>query len=364
MDVTARNKQRVFVAMSGGVDSSVCASLLKQAGYDVVGVTMRLSAVEATDTETASKTCCAGEGVSDAQAVAQVLEIPHYVMNFEREFQTYVMDYFVQEYARGRTPNPCLACNEYAKFAFLFRKVRALGGDFLATGHYARIREEGGWFRLLTGLDPSKDQSYVLHTLRQDQLAHLLFPIGELTKEETRRLAAKWGLPVADKPDSQDICFIPSRRYRDFVAERVELEPGRMVDVTGREVGRHGGIALYTIGQRKGLGLGGGDPRYVVGLDAGTRTVTVGTREDLAVGSLVAERVNFISGVRPPEPLRTCARYRYRSPLCDCTVTVEGDRIRVAFDEPQYGVCPGQAIVFYDGETALGGAIIEETCRL
>lgn len=349
--------------MSGGVDSSVCAGLLKEAGYDVVGVTMRLSAVEAPETEGAAKTCCAGEGVSDAQAVAQVLDIPHYVLNFEREFQTYVMDYFVQEYARGRTPNPCLACNEFAKFTFLFQKVRALGGDYLATGHYARIREDDSGFRLLMGLDPTKDQSYVLHTLRQDQLAHLLFPIGELTKDETRRLAAEWGLPVAAKPDSQDICFIPSRRYRDFVAARLDLEPGEVVDTAGRAIGRHEGIALYTVGQRKGLGLGGGEPRYVVGLDPERRTVTVGTKPDLAVGSLIADRVNFIAGERPAGPLRTTARHRYRSAPCDVTVTPEGDRVRVVFDEPRLGVSPGQAVVFYEGETVLGGAIIEETFR-
>ena len=349
--------------MSGGVDSSVCAGLLKEAGYQVVGVTMRLSAVEKPDAAGVSRTCCAGEGVEDARAVAQLLDIPYYVMNFEREFQRYVMDYFAQEYARGRTPNPCLACNEYAKFTFLFQKARALGADYLATGHYARIRQDGGRFRLLTGLDPSKDQSYVLHTLRQDQLAHLLFPIGELTKDDTRRLAAEWDLPVADKPDSQDICFIPDRQYRDFVAQRTELEPGPIRDVSGRTLGQHGGIALYTIGQRKGLGLAAGEPRYVTGLDAGTRTVTVGRKEDLAVGSLVADRVNFVSGEWPAEPIRTQARVRYRSALVPATVTTEDQRVRVLFDEPQYGVSPGQAVVFYEGEEAIGGAIIEETYR-
>ena len=349
--------------MSGGVDSSVCAGLLKEAGYQVVGVTMRLSAIEKPDAAGVSRTCCAGEGVEDARAVAQLLDIPYYVMNFEREFQRYVMDYFAQEYARGRTPNPCLACNEYAKFTFLFQKARALGADYLATGHYARIRQDGGRFRLLTGLDPSKDQSYVLHTLRQDQLAHLLFPIGELTKDDTRRLAAEWDLPVADKPDSLDICFIPDRQYRDFIAQRTELEPGPIRDVSGRTLGQHGGIALYTIGQRKGLGLAAGEPRYVTGLDAGTRTVTVGRKEDLAVGSLVADRVNVVSGEWPAEPIRTQARVRYRSALVPATVTTEDQRVRVLFDEPQYGVSPGQAVVFYEGEEAIGGAIIEETYR-
>ena len=300
------DKGRVIVAMSGGVDSSVAALLLKRQGYDVVGVTMRLWSVEDPNAPALNKRCCSVEDVDDARRVCQVIGAPHYVMNFEREFQQHVVDYFVREYDRGRTPHPCLACNDRIKFDFLLRRAMFLGADHVATGHYARIRRGEDGFRLLTGADGSKDQSYVLFTLRQRELERLLLPIGEYPKSEVRELAAEAGLPVADKPDSQEICFIPSGDYRKFVGERVKPRAGEMVTTSGEVLGEHPGIQFFTIGQRRRLGLQGntGVPMYVVEIDTDSNRVVLGREDDLLRRSFWASRVNFTAGETPSSHAR------------------------------------------------------------
>ena len=264
--------------MSGGVDSSVAAFLLKELGYDVIGVTMRLWSTERQDLPPLSRRCCSVEDVEDARQVCQTIGVPHYVQNFEREFQAHVVDYFCREYDRGRTPHPCLACNDKIKFDFLLRRAMFLDADYVATGHYARIRSNGGGFELLKGVDAGKDQSYVLFTLGQPELRRLLLPVGEYPKEEIRRTAVDAGLAVADKPDSQDICFIPDGDYRKFVGERVKPRPGEMVDADGSSLGHHPGIQFFTVGQRRGLGLNGntGSPMYVVRIEPDTNRVVLG----------------------------------------------------------------------------------------
>ena len=355
------SKGRVIVAMSGGVDSSVAALLLKQQGYDVVGVTMRLWTVERDDAPPLSKRCCSVEDVDDARRVCQVIGAPHYVMNFEREFQTHVVDHFVREYDRGRTPHPCLACNDKIKFDFLLRRAMFLDADYVATGHYARIRSNGDGLKLLRGTDAGKDQSYVLFTLGQSELGRLLLPVGEYPKAAIRQMAQDAGLPVADKPDSQDICFIPDGDYRKFVGERGRPKPGEMVDATGAVLGVHPGIQFFTVGQRRGLKLNGtgGAPKYVIGIRAATNQVVLGDREDLLRGQLWASGVTFTSGVAPDGPLDVEARIRYRSAESRATVSVQDGWAEIKLHESQPAVTPGQAVVFYRGEEVLGGGIIE-----
>ena len=351
--------------MSGGVDSSVAALLLKEQGYDVVGVTMRLWTVERDDVPAMSKRCCSVEDVEDARRVCQVIGAPHYFQNFEREFQAHVVDYFVREYERGRTPHPCLACNDKIKFDFLLRRAMFLEADYIATGHYARIRRNGDGLKLLKGLDKGKDQSYVLFTLGQSELGRLLLPIGEYTKSDIRRMAADAGLPVADKPDSQEICFIPDGDYRRFVGERSEPGPGEMVDTGGNVVGRHPGIQFFTVGQRRGLGLSRaqGRPMYVVGIDAGSNRIVLGREEELFRSTLWASQVNFLSGDAPTGPVEVTAKIRYKAVPYPATITSAGDRVEIKFDKPQRAVTPGQAIVFYRGDEVVGGGIIELEVR-
>ena len=355
------SKGRVIVAMSGGVDSSVAALLLKQQGYEVIGVTMRLWTVERDDAPRLSKRCCSVEDVDDARRVCQVIGAPHYVQNFEREFQTHVIDYFVQEYDRGRTPHPCLACNDKIKFDFLLRRAMFLDADYIATGHYARIRPDGEGMRLLKGADGAKDQSYVLFTLTQSELNRLLLPVGEYPKEEIRRLAADAGLPVADKPDSQEICFIPDDDYRSFVGERVEPKAGDMVDTGGDVVGKHPGVQFFTVGQRRGLGLNGNTdgPRYVVEISAEDNLVVLGREEELYRSEFYASKINFISGAIPDGPVNVTAKIRYKAKEQPATVVPHGDWAEFRFAEPQRAVTPGQAVVFYNGEEIVGGGIIE-----
>ena len=347
--------------MSGGVDSSVAALLLKRQGYEVIGVTMRLWTVERTDVPASSKRCCSVEDVDDARRVCQLIGVPHYVQNFEREFQQHVVDYFVREYDRGRTPHPCLACNDKIKFDFLLRRALFLDADYIATGHYARVQRNGSGLKLLKGADSGKDQSYVLFTLGQAELQRLLLPIGEHPKREIRQIAADAGLPVADKPDSQEICFIPDGDYRKFLGERGSPTPGDLVDSDGKVLGRHPGVQFFTVGQRRGLGLQGntGDPMFVIRIVADDNRVVLGRRDELDESQLWASRVSYVSGHAPTGPLEVSAKIRYKADESRATLLPDGDRAEIRFHSPQRAVTPGQAVVFYDGDEVVGGGIIE-----
>ncbi len=358
------SRKRVVVAMSGGVDSSVAAGLLSRAGYEVLGVTMRLWTEENAAASRHHKRCCSVEDTDEARAAADVLGLRHYVLNLEKEFSAGVVDYFVREYTLGRTPNPCLACNDRVKFRPLLERAQALGADYLATGHYARIRANGHGFELHRAVDPSKDQSYVLYTLGQRELSQTLFPVGELRKAEIRALAREWRLPNADKPDSADICFIPSGDYRAFVRERVPSRTGAIVDTTGANIGEHAGIPNYTVGQRRGLpARGGGEPLYVVGLDPETNTVIAGESGDLLARGLIAEELSFVRDEAPAEDVQVDARIRYRSEPVPASLRIEDGRAEIRFEKPQRAVSPGQAVVFYAGERVLGGGtIVRQIC--
>jgi tRNA-specific 2-thiouridylase len=353
---------RVIVGMSGGVDSSVTAALLKQAGHEVIGVTLNvwpeLPNMPDIQREDA---CCALGAVEDARRVADTLDIPYYVLNFREVFEDRVIKDFVTTYASGRTPNPCIRCNQFIKFDALLVKARQLGAEYVATGHYARI-EHGSPNRLRKAADPAKDQSYVLYVMSQARLAAAMMPLGELSKSRTRQLAADLGLSVANKPESQDICFVPFKRYTEFIelyAPEV-LQPGPIVDQSGAVLGEHRGIALHTVGQRRGLGVAAGKPLFVTGLDPTTNSVVVGDAEDLLRSSCSLEEVNWIAGEPPAGPMRAMGKARYRSPEVACTVQMqtEGTGLRVEFDEPQRALTPGQALVLYAGDYVLGGGTI------
>jgi len=354
-----KQRQRVVVAMSGGVDSAVAAGLLARQGYEVIGITMRLWTLEEPDAPAGRKRCCSVEDADDARHAADAIGIPHYVLNMEREFHERVVDYFVAEYGRGRTPNPCLACNEHVKFRALLDRAVALDADFLATGHYARIDREDGRYRLRRAVDGEKDQSYVLHTMGQAELARTLFPVGAYTKPRIRELAQEMRLPVADKPDSADICFVPDGDYKSFLRDRLPQDAGVMRDGAGNVIAGHEGVAGFTIGQRKGLGVALGEKRFVTAIDPDLNVVTIGGEEDLMSSALVAENVHWVGGAAPDAAIRAGAKIRYRTPAAAATVTpLDGRRAHVAFDRPQRAITPGQAAVFYAGDEVLGGGAI------
>ena len=352
---------RVVVAMSGGVDSSVAALLLHRAGWDVVGVTLKLYSLDETELPDDHQGCCTLDDVEDARAICRRLGIPHYVLNMEREFHDQVMDYFVAEYRRGRTPHPCIACNDKIKFNQLMARADALGAEYVATGHYARVERARGGAILRKGADHGKDQSYVLFGMTQAQLARTLLPVGGYRKEEIRQLALDAGLTTADKPDSQDICFIPLGDYREFLRQRASGVPGEIVELDGAVVGTHQGIEYFTVGQRRGLGLPHtpGEPRYVVRLEADSNRVVVGPESALYAGETWVSGVNYVSGEALVEGMPVSVKIRYKSYEAAATLHPRPGGVLVRFREPQRAVTPGQAAVFYDGDTLLGGGTIE-----
>jgi tRNA-specific 2-thiouridylase len=354
---------RVVLAMSGGVDSSVAAYLLKEQGYDVVGLFMR-TGVRASDHDSRAdhkKGCCSALDAGDARRVADRLDIPFYSLDFERDFDR-IIDYFADEYLEGRTPNPCVVCNSWLKFGRLWSYGRQLDADFIATGHYAQVLRHGDDVELHRAADPDKDQSYVLHGLRRSILPRLLFPVGGMVKEEVRRLARRAGLPVADKPDSVEICFVPDGDHAGLIHRRRpgQATAGSFVDSAGRLLGRHDGYERYTIGQRKGLGVAAARRRYVLRIVPETQTVVLGDREDLLTSGLTAARVNWLLQAPPAGLLACAAKIRYRHEPAAATVTsLPGGGVRVEWREPQSAVTPGQAVVFYDDSRVLGGGWIE-----
>jgi tRNA-uridine 2-sulfurtransferase len=354
---------RVVVGMSGGVDSATVAALLQRRGLDVVGVTMRLWAEDDPAAFRRQRHCCSVEDVEDARAAAAVLGIPHYVVNFEREFEQEVIDYFVGSYAQGRTPNPCLACNERIKFGALLAYADGLDAAYLATGHYARIARGDDGFRLLSGADPDKDQSYFLYGLDQRQLSRVIFPLGGLLKADVRALAAEVGLHLAAKPDSADICFIPEGDHRAFLADRLGIGNGPIVDGGGAVVGQHGGAAGYTIGQRRGLGVAAGERVFVTNVDVGANVITVGSADDLLCDTVELEALKFPSGSPPRTSDRFLVRTRHRGSLASAVLSLRGNVGWLHLDEPQRAIAPGQAAVLYRGDELIGGGIIRSTVR-
>ena len=352
--------QKALIAMSGGVDSSVAAWLIREKGYDCAGATMRLFQKEEM---TAEPGCCTSQDMEDARAVADMLGMPYYVYDFADRFREAVIDRFVEAYENGRTPNPCIDCNRYLKFEELFLRGRQLGCDFVVTGYYARTGydEKSGRYLLKKAADTSKDQSYVLYSLTQDQLSHVQFPLGELTKQEVRQIAREHGFLTADKAESQDICFVQDGKYYEFICDYTgrDYPAGDFIDTRGNVLGRHQGIIRYTVGQRKGLGIAFGEPVYVMKVDPEANTVMLGTNEELFTDTVTAKKINLISTDRIREPLRVKAKVRYRHKEQWATATQpDEDTLQVVFDEPQRAVTAGQALVLYDGDVVVGGGTI------
>ena len=357
-----KSTKKVVVGMSGGVDSSVAAHLLKEQGYEVIGVTMQIWQDEERTVMEENGGCCGLTAVDDARRVANDLGIPYYVMNFKKEFQEHVIRYFIDEYRNGRTPNPCIACNRYVKWESLLQRSLSIGADYIATGHYARIEKlENGRYTLRRSATLSKDQTYALYNLTQEQLSHTLMPVGEYTKDEVREIAERIQLQVANKPDSQDICFVPDGDYAGFIEKTSgeKLPTGNFVTLDGKILGVHKGITHYTVGQRKGLGLALGYPAFVVEIRPDTNEVVIGTNEDSMSYHVRANQLNFMLIADLTEPMRVFAKIRYNHKGAFCTIEKTGeDEVLCTFEEKQRAITPGQAVVFYDGEYVVGGGTI------
>lgn len=350
--------------MSGGVDSSVAAGLLKEQGYEVIGITMNLFPLpEEFCLDRDLKSCCGWGAVEDANRVASKLGVPHYVLNLKDSFEDQVVSNFLEEYSRGRTPNPCIRCNQFIKFDVLMKRARKIGASFIATGHHAQIVQDprSGRFFLKKGMDKEKDQSYFLYTLTQDQLSHTLFPVGLFTKSKIRKKALEWGLPVAGKPESQEICFIPDNNYVDFLKKRIPeaFRPGRIVNTKGKVLGHHSGIIHFTVGQRRGLGIAAPHPLYVLEINTAKDEIMVGPNDLLYKKDLLADQINWMSGDKQISPIPAKARIRYKhKEAAALLVPLDSEKIRVEFEKPQRAITPGQAVVFYEGDVVLGGGTI------
>jgi tRNA-specific 2-thiouridylase len=369
MDKKTLKQKKVVVAMSGGVDSSVAAGLLKEQGYDVIGVTMKLFSLPKDYCRSENlRSCCGWKATEDAHRVAMSLGISHFVVDFRNKFEKSVIKDFCEEYSQGRTPNPCIRCNQYIKFDFLMKKLDAFEADYLATGHHARVEydPESGQYLLKKGKDKNKDQSYFLYPLTQEQLSRTLMPIGNLTKEEVRKKAQKLGLPVAQRLESQEICFIPDNDYARFLRQRIPgaFRFGPIVDLDNRVLGQHKGVAHFTVGQRSGMGIAAPHPLYVLSIQSDKNTIVIGPSDELYEKTLGASRVNLISMSKITKPLSVKAKIRYKHREARALLTpLDKDKILVEFEKSQRAITPGQAVVFYDGDVVVGGGIIDKSAE-
>lgn len=353
-----------MIGMSGGVDSSVAAAVLLEQGYDVIGVTMQIWPDVKEEVKLSEGGCCSLSAVDDARNVANSLGIPYYVLNFKEVFEDKVINYFVDEYLNGKTPNPCIACNRHVKFEALLNKAISMGVDYVATGHYAIIEydENKKRYLLKKSVTQAKDQTYALYNLTQDQLSKVLMPIGDYSKDVVRKKAEELGLDVASKPDSQEICFVDDNDYGRFIEENTDkkISTGNFVDTKGNILGKHKGLIYYTVGQRKGLGIAFGKPMYVVGMDVKNNNVILGDENEVFSDKLVAYDLNFISIDTLEEPMRVKAKIRYSAKEADAVIIpIEKDKVQIKFDIPQRAITPGQSVVFYEGDVVVGGGIIQ-----
>ncbi len=371
MTISARTEpneqKRVVVAMSGGVDSSVSAALLVEKGYEVIGMMMRLWSEPGRGPDAPLNRCCTPDQMADARRVADRLDIPFYVVDVQDHFRRTIVQFFIDEHGRGRTPNPCIECNRQIRFGYLLNRAQALGADYLATGHYARVRATDDGYQLLKAVDETKDQSYVLHVLDQDALSRALFPVGDYTKEEVRKIAARMDLPVASKKESMDLCFLGDGDHRRFLEEYApeSAQPGPILTQEGEKLGEHEGLPFYTIGQRKGLGISVGRPLYILYKDVTRNALVVGSRDELGRTELLVRDVNWLSGRPPASPIDADVKIRYKARPAAASVTpLDDERSRVQFDDYVYGATAGQGAIFYDGDVCLGGGLIADTVTI
>ena len=361
IDMKYSNKKTICVAMSGGVDSSVAAALLQKQGYQVIGLFMRFWSDPKALKSNPQNRCCSLESYEDAKKVAQQLGFKLYTLNLKQPFKKYVVDYFLKSFQQGLTPNPCIQCNQFIKFDLFLKKAKALGANYIATGHYAQVKKQGSSYQLLKAKDLVKDQSYFLYRLKQKQLKQILFPIGDYTKPRVRELARKFGLKTHSKSDSQEICFIPEKNHNDFLKRYLKLKPGPISDQKNQEICQHEGLPLYTIGQRKGIGIGGGTPYYVVSKDAKKNVLYVTTNpqdQGLFSKELTVQDLIWISGNKPSKDLNITAKIRSTHQAQPAKLVIQGRKVRVVFTKPQRAIAPGQSVVFYQRDKVLGGGII------